>query len=184
MNHTCTCVLIYLVGLACSSCASQERPSETAAIESRKGDHHEPTAGAMPQAKGAASQAEKVQRDVSPPGASEEPIVEPSESAPEDSGPGSDSTETLADRASSLSDSESRQQLIAASIGFTEALSPEHLSCQGAVRYRDAICEIADRLCQDENEPTLSREKDCQKARESCESVQKEYREPGSASAR
>lgn len=62
---------------------------------------------------------------------------------------------------------------------FEEALEPERLSCEGARPLRDAICEIAERLCDLSAKPPSSTNsnEECTTARSSCEQAQRKYKE-------
>lgn len=59
--------------------------------------------------------------------------------------------------------------------GLARALQPAALSCQGADPRRDAICSIAERLCEDSQGLTSARERDCERARRACERARSRY---------
>ncbi len=76
-----------------------------------------------------------------------------------------------------LSDPNLSEELFAAQIGYSEALAPEHLSCQGAIPFRDAICSIAERVCSAAASPSIQGERDCQRARRACDAARQKYAE-------
>lgn len=60
-----------------------------------------------------------------------------------------------------------------------DSLRADALSCGGARPHRDAICEIARRICelQSSSPSTTSPEASCSEATQSCESAQRRFRE-------
>ena len=80
-----------------------------------------------------------------------------------------------------LAGAEQRSARLAQAIrAFDNALAPEHLSCAGAQPHRDAICSIAERLCElpdGERELTGAQEEDCEHARDACKTARARYRD-------
>lgn len=60
-------------------------------------------------------------------------------------------------------------------LGLDNAFRPEHLSCSGAEPHRDAICSIAERICNLSSTPSLEAAQDCEKAKKSCSDAKKRY---------
>lgn len=59
---------------------------------------------------------------------------------------------------------------------FTQAIEPSALSCSGALPRRDAICTLAERICDLAPSQVPGREhEDCTKARASCEKAKRAY---------
>jgi hypothetical protein len=57
---------------------------------------------------------------------------------------------------------------------LNDALRPEALSCAGAKPHQEAICSLAERICEMES-PSTIKGADCTKAQESCQKARKQY---------
>lgn len=68
-------------------------------------------------------------------------------------------------------------RLAAEQDAFDAALEPTELSCSGARPHRDAICALAERLCQQRRDAVLDAADQCKAAQEQCDSVRARYRE-------
>lgn len=68
-------------------------------------------------------------------------------------------------------------RLAAEQDAFDAALDPTELSCAGARPHRDAICSLAARLCKQEGDAVLDADKQCEGAKQQCDSVRERYRE-------
>jgi|GEM_PF-1596657 len=75
------------------------------------------------------------------------------------------------------SDDDELEQLGREERQFQQALDPEALSCAGALPRRDAICSLAEKICE-LTPPThsLSAQEDCDKARSACTDAKAAYR--------
>ena len=60
-------------------------------------------------------------------------------------------------------------------LGLDESFRPGELSCSGAVPHRDAICSIAERICNLDSPSALEGAKDCEKAKKSCSDAKTRY---------
>ena len=55
-------------------------------------------------------------------------------------------------------------------------LAPEHMSCEGALPRKDAICEIATRICElEEASPSSGSQRHCEQARKACKDAKKSF---------
>ncbi len=61
---------------------------------------------------------------------------------------------------------------------FDDALEPRQLSCEGARPHRDAICAIAERLCElpAERPSTIRPSASCEGARQSCDAAKTKFK--------
>ncbi len=75
-----------------------------------------------------------------------------------------------------ISETEPNDDLRAATSAFDESLGAKELSCEGARPHRDAICEIAKRLCElSVKTPSSGERDDCVTANRACEKAQRKY---------
>jgi hypothetical protein len=75
------------------------------------------------------------------------------------------------------SDDEQLEQLGREERQFQQALDPEALSCGGALPRRDAICSLAEKICElSPPDYSLSAQEDCDKARSACTDAKAAYR--------
>jgi hypothetical protein len=71
---------------------------------------------------------------------------------------------------------QTNDDLRAATSAFDESLGANALSCDGARPHRDAICEIAKRLCELQvKAPSSTERDDCVTANQACEKAQRKY---------
>ncbi len=66
------------------------------------------------------------------------------------------------------------EQLSARLDALERSLDPKQLSCEGARPHQEAICAIAERICELEG-PSTTKSSDCKSAEESCERAKKRF---------
>lgn len=73
--------------------------------------------------------------------------------------------------------SEQWERLVEEEEDFAAAMDPSALSCSGALPLRDAICQLAERICAltGPNASTEAAERDCKRARASCDKAKQSY---------
>ena len=70
-----------------------------------------------------------------------------------------------------------QEQLEQRMIRFEGSLGTIELSCSGAAPHRDAICSIAERICEMEEGPTTAPSEECSRAQESCKKAKDKFAE-------
>jgi hypothetical protein len=148
-----------LFGTALAGCAAQEAKSTAPAAD----ESEAPTAAAPPPPAEASGGAE---RDEEAPAQQAAPSSVEGRPAPE------------AEKKSSAHD-DAVKRLSVETGQFERAMQPEQLSCGAAKPLRDAICEIATRICDlSTNSPSSTNSgADCNTAKSSCLDAQRKYKE-------
>lgn len=92
---------------------------------------------------------------------------------------GETNTAPLAEEVTANDATDTPQDLTSATQAFDTALDAAELSCTGAKGYVDAICRIAERICDVSTRPPPSSAppRDCDDARSECERSQERYAE-------
>lgn len=60
-------------------------------------------------------------------------------------------------------------------VSFDAQLDPQRLSCDGARPIKDAICSIAQRICDLSDPGSLNKPADCKRASDACKKAQSDY---------
>ncbi len=166
MNYYRSTIVLSFILLSVACGRKPPNPTSPAAEPAAKeeatpGDEAEPAAGPS----------EKAAPSAMPPPL--EPEAEAAEEAPRLN---DDLLSEKKEKSAQLSGPNDQSAMQKARLGLMDALAPERLSCQGAVPFLEAICQIARRLC-DSDHPSLSAKKDCSIAKADCQRARTEYAE-------
>jgi hypothetical protein len=167
----CLTIVFWTIALL-ASCVGCAREAQSSAPTSDR--RAEPSAAASPEAAPAAPS------EAPPPGMERDEEAPAQQPSAAQSLQGRSSLEgpsaPQADKKSSARD-DAVSQLSVETGQFAKAIAPEQLSCDSARPHRDAICEIATRICELSSKSPSSTGSDCESAKSSCVDARRKYKE-------